>query len=159
MNGKIESLIQAFANVHSKISKMYKNLESIEGQYNPKIKTIAKILWMQTENKIKVYNTMLMDAANLEMEITEEGYQAALQMTKDCEEALKKNMSLGDLDIIGIAIEFSKIKVDLFRNVLALLNRFESEKNIVHKELKEKVTLIIHLEERDSEILETYRGH
>lgn len=157
MNEKIESLIQAFATVHGKISKMYKNLELIEGQYNPKIKTIAKILWLQTENKIRIYNTILMDAAQIELEITDEGYQAALQMTKDCEEALKKNMSLGDLDIISIAIEFSKIKIHLFRKVLALLNQFETEKNIVHKELKEKVTLIIQLEEKDSEILETYR--
>jgi hypothetical protein len=156
MNEKMEHLIHNLTKIHNKIIIKYKNLEAIEGQYNQNIKTVAKILRLQTENKNKVYQTMLLDASNLETEITEDGHKEVLALEKKCEAAIVKAMSPGNNDIIQTAVELSKIKISLFTDVLDILNRYESEKNIVHEALKEKVVLIQKLEEKDYATLQSF---
>lgn len=156
MNDKLNNLIHIVEKIHHKISKKYRNIELIEGQYKPKVKTIAKILRLQIENKFVVYNTLLMEDSIVEIDISDSGYQEMLNMTKKCEKELTKNMVLLEKDIITTAIEFTRIKIDLFSSVLDLLNRCELEKNIIHGALKEKMLIIIALEKKDLETLRSF---
>lgn len=157
MNKKINELIQNLTKIHKKIIKKYNNIEVIQGQYRPKLKTIAKILKEQTQHKLEIYERMLMDASELEIEITDEGHQEVLNLTKKCEESISKCMENSDDDIVRTADEFSSIKIELFNNVLDILNRYESDKDIKHEALKEKIILILALEEKDHATLHSFK--
>lgn len=156
MNEKIEHLINNLTKIHHKIIIKYKNIEAIEGQYNHNIKTIAKILRLQTENKNQVYQTMLLDASSMEVDITEEGHKEVLNLEKKCEEDIVKFMASGNGNIVETAVHLSEIKMKLFSNVLDILHRYEKEKNIQHEALKEKVVLIKKIEEKDYATLQSF---
>lgn len=149
MNEKLENLIAVLGKIHEKMNNKYKNIEKIDGQYNKKIKIVARILALQTQNKTKAYNTMLMDASKSENDITSEGHQIVIELLNRCEKVASKPTTVTNENLLKTALDFSEAKIELFTSVVEILERFEQEKGIEHTVLKSKVETILELENKD----------
>lgn len=149
MNEKLDSLISVLGKIHEKMNKKYKNIEKIDGQYNFKIETIARVLALQTQNKMNVYNSMLMDASKMETEITQEGHRIVIELLNKCEKVTSKSTTVTNENLLKAALDFSNAKIQLFSGVMEVLDRFEQEKGIKHMVLKDKVETILELENKD----------
>ncbi len=157
MTKKINSIIEMLLNMHNRVIKKYRNLEMIEGQYKPKVQLIAKILQEQTQRKIDVCQDILANKMSFQLDITDEGYDEVLDITRACEKATTISMNSNEDDVLSAAAEFSRNKIELFTSMIEMFVRYEKDKNIKHEDLKDKLLMILTLEKKDHSTLLSFK--
>lgn len=157
MAERLDSIIELILKMHHRIIKKYKNLEIIEGQYHPRVQLIAKVLQEQTQRKINICQEILAKNMNYQPDFTEQGYQDVLALTKSCEQATIDSLLSKEDNILNAAESFTVNKIDLYKKLLVMLDDYKNEKGIDHNELKEKLEMILVLEEKDYTTLMSFK--
>ena len=157
MQNRTEALIQEFLSVHTQMNNVFKNIKKIDFQYNAKLQTVATILENQTKNKNEVYKHILTHASNADFEITEEGYDHAVAQLRKYKQQMVDSSLSDRKNVIQLAMNFTNLNIIVFEGMLDLLKKYEKEKGIVHPSLKENLELLLRLETRDLNTLESFQ--
>ena len=137
-------IINDFLDTQTQIMNIYKNASRIDGQYNPKIRTIANILAIQELSKLEWYKTILNEASDKDPEICEQGYLAISSLLKKRRESItSKTFSEG-----YIAIEYALSLSKNLSHILYLANTRIISHEIERPHLQNTINIMTKREDR-----------
>jgi len=157
MSNKTGLLISEFLAIHKQMNTVYKNIRKIDGQYNLRLETIATILDQQSKNRFDVYSKILNSASEQDVDITDEGYEEALEILRAYKTKMIDTSMTQKKNIVNLALEFTNLNIVIFNNILDLIVQYEVEKDITHGPMKENIEMLLKLEERDVKTLLSFK--
>lgn len=129
MSNRTIELMTYFLQVEEHILKLYKNINAIQGQYDQKIKTITTVMIKQCNKKIELYKTSITKAAEMDVEISQEGYDAVSQLLMVRREKIKNNQINNCKTVLAYAAANSDDLIMIFEVSLKKIKEHELERN------------------------------
>jgi len=142
-------LIDQFIAIQNNILKLYKNASQIEGQYNNGVKTTTNILADLIGKKIALYQSILVDAAKEDMEISQEGYDTISDLLMKRKEKIKTMTFSESSKVVAYALENSLGLTQILQAALSKVEIHEIER--LH--LQDALRQLIRAEQKDQKVL------
>jgi len=142
-------LIDQFIAIQNNILKLYKNASQIEGQYNNGVKTTTNILADLIGKKIALYQSILVDAAKEDMEISQEGYDTISDLLMKRKEKIKTMTFSESSKVVAYALENSLGLTQILQAALSKVEVHEIER--LH--LQDALRQLIRAEQKDQKVL------
>lgn len=136
-------LIHLMLKIQEKLSLMYKNVSVIDGQYNVKLKSTAKILSELMRKRTDFYREILNEAADESDEATEEGYSVIKAAITEIKEDLSQQNFTSVYDFLRYAIDYTEKLLGIIKLVK---ERIEGT-SLNQEALYNTLTQIEHMEE------------
>lgn len=148
----IKEILPILIQIEEAFARLYHNVATIEGQYNPKLKSTALVLSRQEKDHAQYYNELSMKKEILEgITVSEDFFQEIKKTLIIFKDTIHKSTFSTTNELLEFAIAYEKKNGYILRELSD-----ELEKKSGYVELKALLAELLEAEERHSSTLEHF---
>ncbi len=128
----VRELIPLLIQTEEAFSRLYNNIASIDGQYNPKVKTAASVLARQEGEHAKFYRSIMeSEEYDINVEVDDSVFEHARRSLFDFKDSIMYEGHSSTDELLKYAIAYERTNEDVLRKIKGSLEKTEGNESLI----------------------------